>query len=183
MIFLNELEKYYQWLIKNFCKHNDNYGFLLRRLWDKEFYSLVKNDENRIADGLYLRYEYCMDKKIEALDKLSSTGCRVLEVLIALSLKGISSISEKKTHILSSDFFWIMIKNLGLEDFNDEYVIKFGEPLNEIEFILNRFLDRKYDFDGKNGGLFPLNLHTNFDIRKKEIWEQMNLFIIQEKMF
>ena len=44
--------------------------------------------------------------------------------------------------------------------------------------IIDAFLDRKYDKNGENGGLFPLHF-CNRDAREMEIWDQMNEYLVE----
>lgn len=175
------VNKYYKWLSETFC-NKKIYSFLLQCLWDKEFYFLIKEDENRLIDGLYLRYLFAEEFQINHKKINDQLGkCRVLEILIALSNKGISAISYEKTKITQQDFFWIMIQNLKLIQFTNLFCVE-NDGLNEIDDILSRFLDRKYAKNGENGGLFPLK-SSAFNQKKREIWLQMNDFILEKKWF
>ena len=53
--------KYYNYLVRLIRTPESNkYTSLLNRLWKKEYYSILPNDQNREKDGLYLRQEFGM---------------------------------------------------------------------------------------------------------------------------
>ena len=67
--------------------------------------------------------------------------------------------------------FFEMIDNLGLRGMTDS-----NYDYDYVSFILDRFLYRQYDPDGK-GGLFILRNHPEVDARSMEIWMQMNWYL------
>lgn len=169
-------ELYFRWLyhevaplrVRNPAR---TYWDLLARLHQKEFTWFVPNDDNRVADGKYLRYEFLSTRppheqlgKQEWLDQ----PCSMLEMLIALSRR-LAFLGGGA----ASGWFWHLIDNLGMRPFVDATP---GDPA-EIDHILNRVIDRTYDEYG-NGGLFPLR-ETDIDQRKVEIWHQMNHYLIE----
>ena len=66
----------------------------------------------------------------------------------------------------TGQWFWRMVTNLGLGGMTDTRYDK-----NEVTYILNRFLRREYDRDGR-GGLFTVK-DPPTDLRKVEIWYQL----------
>lgn len=67
-------------------------------------------------------------------------------------------------------WFWIMLNNMGLGSMsNNRY-----DPYLTDE-IIDRFLNREYDRDGK-GGLFRIK-DCKYDLRNVEIWCQLNWYI------
>ena len=66
----------------------------------------------------------------------------------------------------TAQWFWGMVVNMGLGSMKDSRY-----DAEEAEFIIRRFVDRKYDPDGR-GGLFRLR-DCNCDLRKVEIWYQL----------
>lgn len=184
---------YFNWLCN--IVHVDDYAgktwyILAKILHNIEFYWTVSNDDNRANDGVRLRETWLNMMKIEAedlgvgvgvpLDALNG-GCSVLEMLVGLA-------SRIESDIMQSDelgnqtgyWFWDMVHNL-LQDYG---LIIFQD--NEIDshhgdIIRNRvmtFLDRSYDFYGRNGGLFPL-AETNVDQRDVEIWYQAQRWLAE----
>mgnify|MGYP003235589453 FL=1 len=66
----------------------------------------------------------------------------------------------------TQQWFWGMITNLGLGSMTDSRFDR--DAANDI---LERFLDREYEPDGK-GGLFTVR-NCDSDLRDVEIWYQM----------
>ena len=61
-------------------------------------------------------------------------------------------------------WFWNMIVNLGLGTMSDN-----NFDIDYCEFVIDRFLKRKYEKNGK-GGLF--SIEDDRDMRTAEIWYQ-----------
>lgn len=70
----------------------------------------------------------------------------------------------------TSQWFWIMVRNLGLGGMNDSY---FDEDY--ITDVITRFLNRDYEPNGR-GGLFYIK-NCEVDLRRVEIWYQLNWFL------
>ena len=70
-----------------------------------------------------------------------------------------------------SDWFWVMLDNLGLSEINDATT----NSDSLVVDILDQFIWRQYEPDGF-GGLFPLR---NFkqDQTKVEIWYQFHAYL------
>lgn len=148
---------------------------LLMFLHDTEFTYTILKDENRYNDGLELRYRFALEngyefKSDEILAILDGT-CSVLEMMVALSLRMEETIMDNPDYgNRTGQWFWQMIANMGLSGqqnatFDEEYVRE----------RVQRFLDRKYEKNGK-GGLFTVR-NTTADLRDVEIWYQMNWYL------
>lgn len=168
-------ELYLTWLysqigsvkLKNLSR---TYWSLLRQLYRKEFVWIVPNDDNRVEDGRYLRYEFLEDQRILDPDpEWMALGCSMLELLIGLSRR-LSFEAEGK----SRDWFWILLENLGLESYNDKTYISH----EEVDALLEQVIWRTYRQNG-TGGLFPLK-HPKKDQRKVEIWYQLNAYLLEQ---
>lgn len=157
---------YFKWLCDTVDAQNQksSYMILLKELYRKPFYSVLHNDENRAADGIDLR------------GALSSKedGCCVLEMLVALAIKAEYLCGPEEGGPSQSEWFWIMLDNLGLLRFTDSewYSHSSEEMVNQI---LDRFLERGYGRDG-SGGLFPIQSRVR-DQRRVEIWYQLSFYI------
>ena len=92
--------------------------------------------------------------------------CSVLEMMVALSIKCEDIMGDDRFGDRTGQWFWGMIVNLGLGSMTDD---RFDELY--AEDVINIFLDRRYDPDGK-GGLFRIK-HCRQDLRNVEIWYQM----------
>ena len=80
---MNKEETRYLNHLKEMVRIEDSSEFevLLERLWKKEYYSILPNDQNRAKDGIFLRDES------SDLPDYKFGPCRILEMLIALSRK------------------------------------------------------------------------------------------------
>lgn len=142
------------------------YWRLISFLFMKEFKWYVPNDDNRVEDGKYLRYEFLEEIGVQGEGSAwLGPGCSVLEMLIALSKRLAFDADRTPQH-----WFWELLTNLGLSGYNDR---TFNEK--QVDEILNCFIERRYHPDGQ-GGLFPLR-HPQEDQREIEIWYQMSLYL------
>jgi hypothetical protein len=127
-------------------------------------------DQNRAEDGLSLRYRFALDNGYEdnpdyILDILDGP-CSVLEMMVALALRCEEVMDDAHIGDRTSQWFWGMIVNLGLGAMYDDL---YDRQL--VDEIIDTFLDRNYDPDGK-GGLFTI-LNCERDLRDMEIWQQL----------
>lgn len=153
---------------------NKTHWNLLRQLLCKEFVWFVPNDDNRVEDGRELRREFLVDLKIREVDPdWMLMGCSVLEMLIALSRRIAFEESTKP-----SFWFWKLIDNLGLTQFNDAWYLAHRNE-EVIDDRLDTLIFRTYAYDGSQGGLFPLK-YPNKDQRTIEIWYQMCAYILEQ---
>jgi hypothetical protein len=131
----------------------------------------VPNDDNRAQDGLKLRdrFEY------ETSVKLPNLGeCRILEFLIALAIRLNESVYDHENPNLEPVWFWILIVNLELDEYDDGY--NFRRIHTGIESIFRCLNNRLYNKDGTGGGLFPLD-NPSQDQRGVEVWYQMMAYL------
>lgn len=171
-------EEYFTWLYSQISSVKSrsrirNHWALTRALYNKEFAWIVANDDNRAADGLDLRYEFLHESAIDYPDpNWIQLGCSVLEMLIGLSRR-LSFDAEGEPR----DWFWTLVRNLGLIGYNDHNWV--GQAEDEVDLILERFIWRNYASDG-NGGLFPLE-HPRDDQREIEIWYQLQAYLLERQ--
>ena len=163
--------KYYNYLVRLIRTPESNkYASLLNRLWKKEYYSIIPNDQNREKDGLYLRQEFGID--------LDLGPCRVLEMLIALSRRIEFQLYGTDYNKSYKNLFWELIDNLDLIRFDNVEAAK-DEIYLEIDHILTTWIERRYSPNG-SGGVFPLKKWRNgvsIDQTEVEIWYQMMLYL------
>lgn len=180
--------EYFEWLYSQMCKDPiDDPQFswrkLFRLLHDTEFRYSVPFDENRAVNGRYLRWSFILYKNREDgypkewwKDILPDMSCTVLEMIIRVArdcegLMGNTDYGER-----TSQWFWEMIRNLGLKGMYD---LNFNE--DKAREIIDIFLDREYLPDGE-GGLFiirdPRNRYGE-DMRELEIWTQMQWYFMK----
>lgn len=170
-------EAYFVWLYSQvgsvkLRNRSKTYWELLRLLYDKEFtWSVIDKDGNRAKDGQDLRKDFLDEKNIEPDDpSWMAMGCSVLELLVALSWK----LAWDGERLTSSDWFWVLIKNLGLIECTDANRPEAGI----VDDILDVVINRAYAPNGA-GGLFPLT-NPHEDQRDVEIWYQAQAFLLQE---
>jgi len=142
---------------------------LARELFTTEFVWFVPNDDSRADDGRELRLEFMLDCEIPEVDPdWMGMGCSYLEMLIGLSRR-----LAFETDSNPKDWFWHLMQNLGLHEYND--ATKFSPK--DIEEVTERLTFRTYDADGQ-GGLFPLR-NPDRDQTKVELWYQLGAYVIE----
>jgi len=149
---------------------------LLGELHRMEFYSLIPNDDNRGEDGKQLREKFINEEGPQALSQSDLGGCSVLEMLIGLSFRLEFETMSSRWEKTPSEWFWILIDNLGLEWCNNSMFLQ-HKSIDKIITKVEIFLNRHYKNDG-NGGLFPLK-NPRKDQRRIEIWYQMSGYILE----
>lgn len=164
-------QDYFQWLCELIHAGDGEvpYYILAKELHKIEFTWTVPNDDDRAADGRNLRVEYGRDRQY--LDG----PCSVLEMLIALARRIDFELSSPNESVdYTPKYFWEMISNLGLVEYNDDVYVRLNRQL-PLRGIIRTLLDREYCSNGY-GGLFPLN-YPGVDQRDEEIWYQMNSYV------
>lgn len=166
-------EVYFKWLCAKLTKtfslsHTDE--SVLLSLFKTEFIWILSGDDNRAVDGQYLRNEFLEQTKMPAEQYFLSYTCSVLEMLIAFSRRAAFQTDDEE-----SDWFWIMVDNLGLRDLSGT------EEENEIDFeeIIEIFIWREYSELGY-GGLFPLRNSPN-DQKTVEILYQFYEYLNEKE--
>lgn len=151
------------------------YWSLLRQLYTKEFVWFVPNDDNRVEDGRDLRYEFIESQRIEVAERdWLNLGCSVLEMLMGLSRRLSFEAGGE-----SREWFWHLIDNLGFINCTDAWY-KNSKHNEAVDDKLERLIFRTYDYDGADGGLFPLS-HPEEDQRNVEIWYQLSAYILERE--
>ena len=172
MTFENEIRnEYFDWLYNYVCKgrahKNTSYRELFTLLHQIEFTFSIDNDINRAKDGTYLRYRFAIFKNDETILDILDGPCSVLEMMIALAIRCEDQIMyDTRYGDRTSQWFWAMMSNLGIGNMFDEI---FNEKY--VERVIYRFLDRRYEPDGR-GGLFYID-DCEEDLRDVEIWIQL----------
>lgn len=170
--------RYFEWLcgfvIGGVYTEKRTYDLLLQHLHQRSFTYTIALDGNRAADGEDLRYRFaedcgCSDSEIAV--SIDIRCCSILEMMVALAVRIEEHImTNSKYGNRTSQWFWDMIRSLGLWDMTDH---NFDE--NRVDDILDHFLDRDYDPDG-HGGLFTVP-NPSKDMRGVEIWYQMCMYL------
>ena len=153
-----------------------DYCLLLNTLFDIPFRAYVEMDNNRIDDALDMRIEYISNQDYHRIDysAVKNRFVSCLEVLISLAKRMENDIlcdpMEEIDH--SSDHFWMFLRNLDVEKYTND---RFLEA--EIRLKVEKFIRREYKKNGV-GSIFPVK-SDKIDMRKLEIWDQMNRFLME----
>ena len=165
------INDYFEWLW-NFtkCRGHSQNRKIITLLHNTEFRYSIPMDANREEDGIDLRYRFITEvgipKNYQEVYAYLDGPCSVLEMMIALAIRCEESImDDPDIGDRTSEWFWLMMKNLGLDYMSDR---KFDRDIAEEKISI--FLDRRYKRNGE-GGLFVVNGRR--DLRKVEIWYQM----------
>ena len=162
--------EYYKWLCylvfpnKQEC---ESYSKLLNELHNRDFTFILLKDENRMRDGIDLRYRFGYEYHIPNEDiKLyldTKDGCSILEMMVALSLRCEEDImSDINIGNRAPLWFKNMLKSLGL----DQMINSFYDQ-NLVDKTLDNFLNRNYEPNG-SGGLFTIK-NFRSDLRNIDI--------------
>ena len=170
------MEKYLDWLYFEILNGPDSlfkaYNSLFKTLLGIDYVVVHPMDKNRFKDGLELREDYCRDNCVYLSD--ISDNCTVFDAFVALAYRMEKDIMAPMAGKFDCfRWFWGFIEALELDDFDEN-----GYDEGWICSIIDRFLYRKYDKNGKNGGIFPLHF-CNEDAREMELWSQMNEFLCE----
>lgn len=159
---------YFEWLtLQIVVPREKRFVGLFERMHSLEFIWTVPHDNNRLQDGLDLRYEFLDGSR----KQMVLTGVTILEVLIGLSRR-VAFIAGGDEYIWP----WRLIKNLKLNKMSDPLST---ENANRIDNILETLVWRTYSSDGR-GGFFPLR-NAEEDQTQIEIWYQMNNYVNEMK--
>lgn len=139
-----------------------SYSDLIKLLGSKEFVWLVPHDNNRMADGLDVRWEFYEETGLTG--ELGPVS--VLEILVALSRR-LAFIAGGA----APGWAWQLICNLELNKFKNPIGIRRKATIDEI---LETLIWRTYSSDGQ-GGFFPLAWPYH-DQRDVELWYQMEYY-------
>lgn len=175
---LEELdEQYLEWLYSQVASVKTRprartYWKLFEQLYGVIFVAIVPHDENRIADGKDLRYEFLAEREdLQGdLDWMRSP-CSMLELFIILARE--LAFQEDDAPLV---WFWHLIETLGLKQFNDREHDTHAEEV--IATTIDRVIWRNYEPSG-HGGLFPLR-NPDRDQRKVELWYQLNAYLLEQ---
>lgn len=175
MVYKDIIEsEYFEWLYSIVYEPDNDISYrkLLYRLDNIPFRYSIKFDCNRKIDGLKLRtvFENANPDFRDASYYLNKP-CSVFEMMVALSIRCEDTImQDPKYGNRTRQWFWGMIKNLGLASMDDDRI-----NYEIVDTTINRLLDREYEPDG-TGGLFTVK-NSNRDLRKVEIWYQLCWYI------
>lgn len=156
-----------------------SYKMLLRKLWDIPFKPSIGNDDDRAAEGLELRARYN-----SILAKKSGEGefvtpnvdaifgeCRVLEMLIALSMRMYDLMQDMDIYNSVSRWFWNIMECVSFDYLDDDTWRTKVRCGDFVERIVCGIMDG-HGHRGRPGGWFWIN-----GWQSMEIWYQMHAFL------
>lgn len=177
-------EEYFQYLYKLVRPMPRTYYKLCKELHNKKYKWSIRNDDNRCNDGINLRDTFIQQSSLDEthleVQALTKGDCTLFEMMVALAQRMDYELSDLIAPANRTNrYFFEMLKNLGLEEYTDGYLI--GDRLDyaseaEIDEILEDLINRTYSYDGE-GSLFPLKQRYPKDMAKTEVWYQMMLYI------
>lgn len=163
--------RYFDWLAMILFpdgQKRENYRELLFALYETEFYWVVHRDKNRAEDGLKMREIYAYETG-ESADIFS--GCTLLEMFLALAMRCENEIMYDYDQNCGTDFWAILfISGLNLMEMtNDRF------DRDEFDYIVNRFMGRKY---GPSGQFCPFFCPIKgIDFKRLELAYQLNYYL------
>lgn len=163
--------EYFEWLcdivVGTRFPREVSYRKLLMRLHSTTFIFQIPRDENRAEDGIELRYRFGMASGYTEEYECIEGPCSVLEMMVGLVMRCEATIMDDPDYgDRTGEWFWKMIRTLGLNSMTDTNFDR-----GYVDEVLNRFLNREYEPDGK-GGLFYIK-DCDRDLRNVEIWYQL----------
>lgn len=170
-------DEYFEWLLKK-TEIGEEYSNLCQVMHEMIFYPLIEMDENRWEDGIAYRFSFfCSDDLVYEYTKQHG-GCSVLELLLALAEKTSFDMIGSKFENGIGKWFYEWIENLGLDVYTNEEFLKNADSYFEVCDVLERFVFRKYEYDG-SGGVFPLD-YPECDQRNEELEIQRNSYLMEK---
>lgn len=167
-------DPYFAWLVSLVGEewYGHRYLNLLWSLYRKEYFWVLRNDENRAADGRALRIRFFESfPEYMFTDELSGEMCaNVLEVWIALAERCSDTVSYPGEEDVFTSVFWFIIDNMGLSGMDDSCFTEQKEA--ELTDILFDWMS------GLPGSLSPFwyNHHSRY-FDSQELWYQMHEFV------
>ena len=174
-------QDYFNWLcdMVHIDQIERTYWLLAKDMYRKEFIVYIKHDDNRASDGIELREDFMRETNYNGYLDMDRE-CSVLEMMIALARRMDFETSDPNDPTCLTDntpyWFWEMIENLGLIDFDDSSYVEL-EGHTYVDWILEGLVNREYSASG-DGGLFPLKGVCE-DQREVEIWYQMCAYLME----
>lgn len=172
---MNPIEyEYKEWLVSlafGLCEGFGNYRELFEYLYSREFTYSIPKDRNRAADGICLRDSFADAYGYSGIRDNLNMPCNVLEIMISVADRCEKQFMEN-AELGDRTGMWLyeMLNSLGVADLTDGY-FDMGTARRAIDVLLAH----SYCRNGR-GGLFTVR-NRNVDMRKVEIWYQMNYYL------
>lgn len=168
---------YFRWLYEYVNpEERDTYFNLLWILFDIPFYYDIPMDENREGEILEMRGNYS-DRNPDYSGDIPN-DCSVLELMIILANH--MEFQDLRTHQTGEvgPYFWEMIDNLGLHQYNDDYIESVPDAEEQVRICINDMLQHNYSRTGQ-GSLFPVTASRKNRTRM-QLWDQMSSYLLKQ---
>lgn len=152
------------------------YWRVYRDLFETIFVVVHAKDVNRVGDVEDIRQHYSDEIGIDWHFFLSDS-VSVLEILVSIAIRMEDIMHESELGDRTGVWFLQLLDNLGLGVYSDDCITT--DYASDFDTIMSIFIYRKYDRNGKYGGLFPLKRAAK-DQRKAELWYQMNTYLLEK---
>lgn len=166
----NKRENYYKWMIQMIDPYKDTakvYSGLLKELDNIPYTYELEMDGNREEDAYDLRRVYFSQNQ----GSYDFGSPSVLEVMVALARRCEDNIMhDPEWGDRTDEWFWNMVVSLGFSECKGSDI-----DIQHVDTVVNNMLNRKYPKNGE-GSLFYVP-HTSYDMRKLQIWDQMNIYL------
>lgn len=167
--------EYFEWLYKK-SMGAAIAGVQFRKLFtvlhSMEFKAIMKEDQQRVEDGIDLRdtyaYETGQDSKL--IKEYLDDPCSVLEMMLALAIREESIMDDPRKGDRTKQWLWMQLGSIGIGSNYDFMGEKF--PEEEIREKVSKMINREYAPDG-DGGLFKFYNAPEEDLTTIDIWKQM----------
>lgn len=171
---------YRRWLVERMDAHG--YEILFDFLYDVEYRwdPDIPRDSDRESDGRDLRRRFSEETGMELPDGWKSHPCSFLEFVVALAFAIDDEIMyDPYNPGQVSEWFWMMMTNLGLDIFDDRTMLEnSASSYEEVTRIVELEMGREFDYNGYPG-MFPLRKPI-MDQRDVETWYRANAYMIEE---
>ena len=173
---VTEDQDYFEYLsgLVNMSWIHKSYTLLFRSLHKVAFIYKVPNDDNRQEDAVLLRNAFFENAVINC------KTATVFEVMVSLAQRCEVLMEDTSVKNRVDQWFWVMVNNLGLLEFDDESFSEAQAGIR-VEEKIQDMLHRRYDPSG-HGGLFPLK-NSIKDQRDVELWYQMSAYMEENYYF
>lgn len=170
-MFNRDDDRYFSWLIdlitpvpRSVVVRNH---LLLYILYTRPFLvnPKVPLDNNRLYDGLELRQRFIQETG-QYRFRFMSDECSILEMLISLAIRIEETVGGEVRNSVSR-WFWEMMDNLG---------VKNAQDIEFINHMLDILINREYNYDGTDGGLFIIK-DPRKSLTETELWYQAMWYI------
>lgn len=170
-------QRYFNWLCSQVAtaRYRLRYSKLLTKLYFADYEWTIPNDANRADDGMGLRYLFAQENDYSEAEMectMAQKQCCVLEMMVALVIRcesdylGNPDVVDHKMSV-----FMEMLKSMDIHTMeNDVY----NDGI--VENALVKFMSHQYSPDGK-GSIFYVP-QAAIDMRKEELWSQMNQWVL-----